>query len=187
MTDSILVVGNGPLTTDVKHQLDATNHVIIKQEQLTEADTYAQLPPQLAAVVVTAGPNDVDLVVEAVDAVLQRQRVMVQRWILVSAAGIDGEVQGSLKYPGVTNVAEYLREQRYAIKLIDETELPYLIIRPGRLVAEKQSPAQLFNEGESVPAGVVSYETISNLIKAGLQGKYQNQSIAVIETAEEEE
>ncbi|USS88172.1 SDR family oxidoreductase [Fructilactobacillus hinvesii] len=186
MTKAILVVGAGPLTTQVEQQFNqAQLNVITKQTQLTDPTLPAAVPDQLAAVVITAGPQDVDLVVDAIVTALQQQRVSVERWILVSAAGIDDEVEGQLEYPGVSDVAEYLREQRYAIKIIDETELSYTIIRPGTLVAQQQGVAQFFNEGQPVPAGVVSYETIANVIAAAVAGKYQNQSIAVIETERE--
>ncbi|USS93270.1 SDR family oxidoreductase [Fructilactobacillus ixorae] len=186
MTDTILLVGRGPLTDYVQDHLQTDQtKLLTKRHQLTTATAYTALPPHLAAVVVTAGPADVDLVVTELATALQRAHVEVQRWVFVSAAGVNGEVRGNLEYPGVTDVREYFREQRYASKIIDETELPYTIFRPGRLVARRQGSPHLFNEGEPVPTGVVSYETITALIAAAIGGKYANQSLAVVETETE--
>lgn len=123
---------------------------------------------------------DVDLAFEALFDVQYHQQAPLKRVVMLSTAGVDHEVQGTLTYPGITNVAEYLNQQRYAAKLVDEAEFPYTILRPVTLSDEPVQSAAIFPEGQPVPAGTVSRETVAQV--AGdviLNGRYDYQSLAI--------
>lgn len=123
---------------------------------------------------------DVDLAFEALFDVQYHQQAPLKRVVMLSTAGVDHEVQGTLTYPGITNVAEYLNQQRYAAKLVDEAEFPYTILRPVTLSDEPVQSAAIIPEGQPVPAGTVSRETVAQV--AGdviLNGGYDYQSLAI--------
>lgn len=123
---------------------------------------------------------DVDLAFEALFDVQYHQQAPLKRVVMLSTAGVDHEVQGTLTYPGITNVAEYLNQQRYAAKLVDEAEFPYTILRPVTLSDEPVQSAAIIPEGQPVPAGTVSRETVAQV--AGdviLNGRYDYQSLAI--------
>ncbi|HBF74185.1 MAG TPA: saccharopine dehydrogenase, partial [Lactobacillus sp.] len=58
---------------------------------------------------------DVDWKLEAVFTALRQQHQSV-RTVMRSVVGIDQEVDGTLTYPGITDVKEFLKQQRYGIK-----------------------------------------------------------------------
>ncbi|WP_395319672.1 NAD(P)-binding oxidoreductase [Fructilactobacillus frigidiflavus] len=184
MMKSIVLIGNNKIEKLVAQRLQGQFELTeITEGDLTKAATYQHLPTNLAMMISLAGPMDVDLVMDAFFSAARQQQLKLERVVMLSTAGIDNEVTGKLKYPGVKDVTEYLREQRYAIKMIDEEEIPYTIFRPVNVINEKTGNPVVINEGEKVPVGNVSRETIANFIVQAIQAnQYQNQSIALIET-----
>lgn len=184
MMKSIVLIGNSQIEKLVAQRLQNHFNVTeITSGDLTKEDTYRNLPKDLAMMISLAGPMDVDLVMESFFAAARQQQLQLEQVVMLSTAGIDNEVTGKLKYPNVSDVSEYLREQRYAIKIIDEEEIPYTIIRPVNVINEKTGTPVLINEGKKVPVGNVSRETIADFIVQAIQtNQYQNKSIALLET-----
>ncbi|WP_413628043.1 NAD(P)-binding oxidoreductase [Fructilactobacillus vespulae] len=179
----IVFIGKNNLEEITKATL-ATNYEIVEINagDLTKTDTFANLPSDLAMLVSFVGPMDTDLIMEAFFAAVRAQKIKLERIIMVSTAGIDNEVEGTFPYPGVSDVAEYLRQQRYAIKVIDEEELPYTIIRPVEMVSKPSGNPMVIEEGNPVPAGQVSYQTVAATIAEAVNtDRYKNQSIAVLD------
>ncbi|WP_429971743.1 NAD(P)H-binding protein [Fructilactobacillus sp. Tb1] len=181
---SILLIGNNAAEKLTAQQLQNNYKVTeISSGDYTKEETYQNLPKDLTIMASFVGPMDVDLVMEAFFDAVRHQHIKLEKTIMVSTAGIDNEVDGELDYPGVTDVTEYLREQRYAIKIIDEEEIPYTIFRPVNVINSKAGTPKLINEGEKVPVGNVSHETIAKFVVAAItENKFKNQSIALIET-----
>jgi len=99
---------------------------------------------------------------------------------MLSTAGVDHEVTGDLTYPGIDDVAEYLNQQRYAAKLVDEAEFPYTILRPVTLTAGPKATATVVDEGQPVPAGSVSRETVASVaVDLLVNGGHDYQSLAI--------
>lgn len=181
---TIALIGNNQIEELVAQQLHNRFNVIeITNGDFTKEETYQKLPENLAMMISLVGPMDVDLVMEVFFSAIRKQHLKLERVLMLSTAGIDNEVAGTLKYPGVNDVTEYLREQRYAIKVIDEEEIPYTIFRPVNVINERVGTPVVINEGKKVPAGNVSRETVADFIVQAVQtNQYQNQSIALIET-----
>lgn len=123
---------------------------------------------------------DVDLAFEALFDAQYHQRLQLTRFVMLSTAGVDQEVKGDLDYPGITDVKEYLNQQRYAAKLVDEAEFPYTILRPVTLTDEPAATPKIIKEGEAVPAGYVSRETVATVAtQIVINGGYDYQSLAI--------
>lgn len=74
---------------------------------------------------------------------------------------------------------EYLWAHQYAIKMIDELELPYTIIRSLPLTAAT-GPAAITPEGQPVTGKGVGEEALAGVLKqALLTDRYRNQSIGI--------
>lgn len=123
---------------------------------------------------------DVDLAFEALFDAQYHQQLMLTRFVMLSTAGVDHEINGELTYPDITNVKEYLNQQRYAAKLVDESEFPYTILRPVTLTADAETEPQIIPEGATVPAGHVSRETVAAVAtQILLNGEHDYQSLAI--------
>ena len=123
---------------------------------------------------------DVDLAFEALFDAQYHQRLKLARFVMLSTAGVDQEVTGDLAYPGIDNVKEYLNQQQYAAKLVDEAEFPYTILRPVTLTDGAGRDPQIIKEGNPVPAGTVSHETVARVaVDLMRDGGYDYQSLAI--------
>lgn len=123
---------------------------------------------------------DVDWKLEAVFAALRQQQQQV-RTVMRSVAGIDQEVVGSLGYPEIDDTDEFLKQQRYGIKIVDEAEMPYTILRPIIDDQTGDSQVQLINEGKPVPVKPITGAAFAQVVVDEIQnGTHVNQSIAVI-------
>ncbi|KRN13204.1 saccharopine dehydrogenase related protein [Fructilactobacillus fructivorans] len=154
----------------------------------TQEQTYRGHLKDVDVIVSFLGPLDVDLDMEALFSVIYSGRLNPARIIFLSAAGIDKEVDGELDYPGVDDVSEFLKQQQYAIKVIDESEIPYTIFRLVNVVNTKHNDGHTIEEGQPVPVGIVSHETIAHfVIDAIVNGSFKNQSQALVEERSERE
>ncbi|XIF20603.1 MAG: NAD(P)-dependent oxidoreductase [Acetilactobacillus jinshanensis] len=126
---------------------------------------------------------DVDLDFEALFDAISQVMPPLHQFLMLSHAGIDDEVTGHVKFPGVENVAEYLNEQRYAAKVVDESEIPYTILRPVTMTRRPTSTRpKIIEEGQSVANGKVSYQNVAQVALDVIEGQlYVNQSIAIID------
>ena len=101
---------------------------------------------------------------------------------MLSTAGIDNELTEEVTYPDVDNNKEYLNQQRYAVKLVDEYEIPYTILRPVEIVDEQTGELDVIDEGISMQYGRVSADNVANTaVKVVEYQQFINQSIGLIE------
>ncbi|GAX04461.1 hypothetical protein IWT140_02099 [Secundilactobacillus pentosiphilus] len=123
---------------------------------------------------------DVDWKLEAVFTALRKQQQTV-RTVMRSVAGIDQEVDGPLTYPGITNVKDFLKQQRYGIKIVDEAEMPYTVLRPIIDDQNGASEVSLVNEGQPVANKPVSAAAFAQVVAKEIKyGTHVNQSVAVM-------
>jgi len=147
---------------------------------LTQAATYGPALQDSPVVFSALEGLDVDVAFEELFDAQYRQRLPLTRFVMLSTAGVDHEVTGDLTYPGIDDVAEYLNQQRYAAKLVDEAEFPYTILRPVTLTAGPQATATIVDEGQPVPAGSVSRETVASVaVDLLVNGGHDYQSLAI--------
>ncbi|MFC6260973.1 NAD(P)-binding oxidoreductase [Levilactobacillus fujinensis] len=147
---------------------------------LTKEATYDDALKDAPVIFSALEGMDVDLAFEALFDAQYHHQLKLTRFIMLSTAGVDQEVSGELTYPGIDDSKEYLNQQRYAAKLVDEAEFPYTILRPVTLVATAASEPQIIKEGNAVPAGTVSQMTVAQVVVDLLQnGGADYQSLAI--------
>lgn len=128
------------------------------------------------------GPHDVDLQISAVIQALDRINPPLEQFIMLSTAGIDNELTEEVTYPDVDNIREYLNQQRYAVKLVDEYEIPYTILRPVKIIDDLSGELDIIDEGISMQYGHVSADNVANTAAKVVEyGQFINQSIGLIE------
>lgn len=150
------------------------------QGDLTKEATYGPALQDQPVIFSALAGMDVDLAFEALFDAQYHQRLQLTRFVMLSTAGVDQEVTGTLTYPGITDVKEYLNQQRYAAKLVDEAEFPYTILRPVTLTDAAGTTPKIIKEGSPVPAGTVSRETVVQVAVDLLQnGGADYQSLAI--------
>lgn len=122
---------------------------------------------------------DVDWKLEAVFEALRQQHQQV-RTVMRSVAGIDHELTGEWVYPGIEDPETFLKQQQYAIKIVDEAEMPYTVLRP-LIKTTGASTCQLINEGQPVPVKPVTPAVYAQVAADEiLNGTHVNQSIAIV-------
>lgn len=147
---------------------------------LTKEATYGPALQDHPVVFSALSGMDVDLAFEALFDAQYHQRLTLTRFVMLSTAGVDQEVTGDLDYPGINDVKEYLNQQRYAAKLVDEAEFPYTILRPVTLSDDTQREPRIIKEGTAVPAGTVPRETVAQVaVRLMTAGGADYQSLAI--------
>ncbi|MFC6289676.1 NAD(P)-binding oxidoreductase [Levilactobacillus angrenensis] len=147
---------------------------------LTKEATYGPALQDHPVVFSALSGMDVDLAFEALFDAQYHQRLTLTRFVMLSTAGVDQEVTGDLNYPGINDIKEYLNQQRYAAKLVDEAEFPYTILRPVTLSDDTQREPQIIKEGTAVPAGTVPRETVAQVaVQLMTAGGADYQSLAI--------
>lgn len=195
-----LIVGASALGQSVTQQLatqtDATVRLLCAPDEvvaptlaqqvtvltgdLTQEATYGSALQDQPIIFSALSGMDVDLAFEALFDAQYHQRLTLTRFVMLSTAGVDQEVTGDLDYPGITDVKEYLNQQRYAAKLVDEAEFPYTILRPVTLSDDAKRDPQIIKEGAAVPAGTVPRETVAQVaVQLMTDGGADYQSLAI--------
>lgn len=147
---------------------------------LTKEATYVDALQDAPIIFSALEGMDVDLAFEALFDAQYHNQLKLTRFVMLSTAGVDHEVTGELDYLGIDDVKEYLNQQRYAAKLVDEAEFPYTILRPVTLTTEVAQDPQIIKEGEPVPSGTVSQATVAKVAVDLLEnGGADYQSLAV--------
>ncbi|TPR39935.1 NAD(P)H-binding protein [Apilactobacillus micheneri] len=128
------------------------------------------------------GPMDVDLNFEALFSALDEVNPPLEQFIMLSTAGIDNELNEKVTYNNVDNAKEYLNEQRYAVKLVDEYEIPYTVLRPVEMTQQNNGKLKIIDEGKSMDYGKVSFDNVANVAyNVVVKKEFLNQSIGLIE------
>lgn len=159
---------------------DLANSVTEFTGDLTQETTYQEVLQDQPTIFSALTGMDVDLAFEALFDAQYHQQLPLTRFVMLSTAGVDNEVTGDLDFTGIADVKEYLNQQRYAAKLVDEAEFPYTILRPVTLTTAPATAPQIIAEGAAVPAGHVSRETVATVATSILiKGGYDYQSLAI--------
>lgn len=159
---------------------DLSQHVTEFTGDLHQAATYGPALQDTPRIFSALTGTDVDWAFEELFDAQYHQQLPLARFVMLSTAGVDQEVTGTLVYPDIPDVKEYLNQQRYAAKLVDEAEFPYTILRPVTLVDEPATVPTIIDEGQPVPAGHVSRETVAGVAADLLiNGGHDYQSLAI--------
>ena len=121
-----------------------------------------------------------DLGVEKLVAAVDANPVAPQKIVMLSPAGTadDADLDQLISWYGA-NASTLLGDALYAVKMVDELELPYTVIRTLPVVrqggGQKLSP-----EGEPMQGQATNQAVLAHLFGTALQtAQYQNQSIGL--------
>lgn len=180
----ILIIGNfHQLGQKVYDKLSNQYEVnLLDGIDFEDVSAYADNLEGVNVIYTFLGPHDVDLQISAVIQALDRVNPPLEQFIMLSTAGIDNELTEEVTYPDVDNNREYLNQQRYAVKLVDEYEIPYTILRPVKIIDDLSGELDIIDEGISMQYGHVSADSVANTAAKVVEyGQFINQSIGLIE------
>lgn len=110
---------------------------------------------------------------------IEAGEIKANKIIFLATAGMDKEINPN--WIEVQDLKELLLEVKYVAKLVDETELPYTILRPVEVSDEVQNVAlNIIPEGEKISVDRVSEAKLRTvIIDAITTNNYINQSIGI--------
>ena len=186
---NVLILGHQhPIAKAVNRALDdraGFQPVMLESNDLDHASNYVKTLAHQNVIASFLGPMNVDLAFEALFDAIGQVHPPLTQFLMLSHAGVNSEFKGTVDYPGVSSVKEYLNEQRYAIKVIDESGIPSTILRPVRIVPGSRSAVSVIQEGRPVPAGLVSRQNVVRIaLDVIIHQRYLNQSIAIVNRGE---
>lgn len=169
-----------PLTDLLKQNSEIDVHVY--SGNLESAGGYVKVLPETELLCIAVGPNDADLYLESLFEAIDEVQPQITDIVMLSYAGVDDELASPVDYDGVKDQKEFMKQQRYAIKIVDESEIPYSIIRMGQLKDNQVTKYELFNEGTKMPARTVSPRAVAKLAYEMLiEQKFINHSVGIID------
>jgi len=147
------------------------NQSIIHQSFSTAAAETLVWLPTIATV-----DEDVFNLVDAID----QHKITPTKIVMLAVAGINDEVNPEkLEQRFGHQFGDTILAYQYAVKMIDELELPYTIIRAAQVVADKTTSV-ISNEGQPVQGTKIGAAVLVDLIvSAALTDQYLNQSIGI--------
>lgn len=175
MTQVLIVAKDGlKLSEVVEGELQKRSFVVATttgfDEQTVNADVIAWL---------AAGKAVDDEVFDLIDQI-DRRNVAPNKIVMLSLAGINEEV-GSEKlatwYGG--DVTSLILAYQYAVKMIDELEIPYTIVRTAPVV-NRETALTITNEGQLLAGNEIGINQLGQVIADACGPEhYDNQSIGV--------
>lgn len=113
-------------------------------------------------------------------AALDQHSINPQKIVMLAVAGINDEVEPTkLQQRFGAQYKDTVLAYQYAVKMIDELELPYTVIRAVKAVPEPTTSV-VSNEGQPVLGTRISRRKLSLLItETVLTDQYLNQSIGI--------
>lgn len=133
-----------------------------------------------------AQPGDpVDDEVQDLAKLINQSIFLPRKIVMLSMAGTadDADISQLKKWYG-KSAQEYLWAHQYAVKMIDEFELPYTIVRALPIMATT-TKAKITAEGQSITGTGVSEQALAKVLSQVLDSdQYDGQSIGV--SAEDE-
>lgn len=127
-------------------------------------------------------PGDmVDDEVQELAQLVDRSVFLPTRVVMLSIAGTadDASLAQAEKWYGEDARAKVMMHQ-YAIKMIDELELPYTIVRIPPLT-DRVTSAKVVDEGQTMTGGPVGVAQVVTTLQTVLAtDRYRNQSIGII-------
>ncbi|UQS84778.1 SDR family oxidoreductase [Apilactobacillus apisilvae] len=150
--------------------------------QFDNEGSYVDVVKDVNIIYSFLGPTDVDLAFEALFSALDEAKPPLKQFVMLSTAGIDNELVDDVTYENVDSKKEYLNEQRYAVKLVDEYEIPYTILRPVKMTDEQHGKLSVIDEGQKMNYGKVSFDNVADVAYNVVEKQeFINQSIGLIE------
>lgn len=143
-----------------------------------------QLAPKLQSadiLVINTVGWDADYMLDAVMDAIEMQSIKLERIIFRSVAGVDDEYPLDKIQVVAKNQPEFIKQQQYAGKLVDESEIPYTILRPTNIEETANQQYQLIKEGQPMQTAknVSAVAVAQVIIKAVLTDDLVNQSIGI--------
>ncbi|WP_283679962.1 NAD(P)-binding oxidoreductase [Lentilactobacillus sp. Marseille-Q4993] len=183
MKKILLLSNESPAAVEVERQLNTESQfdVIKFKGDFESVSDYQKTIGAVDGVISVLGPNDVDLAFDALFDAYYELMPAIERFIMVTVSGLDDEVQPPRTYEGVADQREFIKQQRYAAKIVDESEIPYTIIRAGRLISKTDSEWQLFKENEPMPNGEVSDKVLAKfIVSLVINNDHLNESVGIL-------
>ncbi|CUS25550.1 hypothetical protein FC70_GL001061 [Paucilactobacillus oligofermentans DSM 15707 = LMG 22743] len=114
--------------------------------------------------------------------VIDDQNLKLKKMVMLVIAGVNGEImidqQEKLWGPDFENL---ILDSQYAIKMIDELEMPYIIVRIP-IVVNEETAVEISNEGSQFKGNQIGLHQLADVVvEACLTDHYLNQSIGVSE------
>ncbi|KRK48583.1 NAD(P)H-binding protein [Secundilactobacillus kimchicus] len=145
-----------------------------------KAATYVDLLEDVDVVYSNFMGMDVDWKLEALFEAIRQTKANV-RTVVRSVVGVDDEATQPVSYPGITDPVTFLKQQRYAIKIVDEAELPYTVFRAAPVAVTATDDVLLINEGQPVNPAPITAEALAAVVAQELvEPQHVGQSLAVV-------
>lgn len=114
--------------------------------------------------------------------VIDDQNLKLNKIVMLAIAGVNGEIltdqQEKLWGSDFENL---ILDSQYAIKMIDELEMPYTIVRIP-IVVNEETAVEISNEGSQFKGSQIGLHQLADVVvEACLTDHYLNQSIGVSE------
>ncbi|KRL71742.1 hypothetical protein FC95_GL000858 [Lentilactobacillus kefiri DSM 20587 = JCM 5818] len=178
----LIINQNSPVVPPFTDLCKPNNDIKIQEYSgdLESAEKYEEVLPDTNLLFIAVGPNDADLYLEALFEAVDEIQPPISDIVMLSYAGVDDELDGSVEYPDVKDQEEFIKQQRYAIKIVDESEIPYSIVRMSQLKDMHTTHYELYNEGSKMPVRTVSPQAVAKLAYEMLiEQKLINHSIGI--------
>ncbi|GAY72557.1 NAD(P)H-binding protein [Lentilactobacillus kosonis] len=182
MEKVLIISQNDSATNIISKKITAADYIVdqFKGDFNSEADYQGALA-EVKIIVTVLGPLDSDLYFDQLFDAIFDAEIQLDHFIMVTYSGIDNEVIGGREYSEVTDIDEFIKQQRYAAKIVDEAEMPYTIIRAGRLTEGIPSEVKLYAEGQLMPNNSLSYNSLAELVSQTITThSHINESIGAV-------
>ncbi|MCY9805939.1 NAD(P)H-binding protein [Lentilactobacillus senioris] len=175
---SELVIEDLEMNADIDYVFYNSDVVTPNELQMALKDVnviYCNLPAE-----------DIDQNILTVFEVLRSQQQVLDRFILLTEVGVNGELNDQAQL--TAEQREIRWQQQYAIKIIDEEEINYTVIRQSPLTNPGSDKLTIYQEGTPMPQGTVSVTNVAKIsLEALFTEKFVNQSIGLIDRLTTEE
>lgn len=140
----------------------------------------AQLPPAATLCWLPAVMAPVDELVNGLVSYVDQSPVPPQKLVVLTAAGICGDLTSEQEQQLYgKHYEDVIYAHQYAVKMIDELELPYTAVRVPEVIPEK-TKAAVTAEGEPLAGLQVGRQQLASLLATAMTtDRYVNQSIGL--------
>lgn len=169
-SNNLLIIGRGELSNAVAKRSSKILHPDFTDLKVNNGDTICWLPEVADQV-----DEQVQLLVDLIDqAPAKPAKIIV--WSPAGTAD-DAHMNQLPKWWG-PNWRAILAAYLYMVKMIDELEFPYTVVRS--LPIDRHSRGgKVFAEGQQLTGESVGLDAVVNTVIQACQGKYTNQSVGV--------
>ncbi|WP_412989283.1 NAD(P)-binding oxidoreductase [Pediococcus siamensis] len=166
--------------------IEEKTQISVASDQVHAVDLQdvSQLAPYLQVadiLIINVSGWDVDYVLDAVMDAIEENGIQLEKIIFCSAAGVNGEFPVAQITAVSHDREEFIKQQQYAGKLVDESEIPYTILRPTPLTDTDETTYQLVKEGNSMAqAKKVSPQAVAQVLMMVMQSDhFKNASLGI--------